>query len=131
MIPDQYTTIEIPLGYSQDENCVVLFSTDETDKVLGKIPIVIQGESLSQAKADYLSLLKWHIEHLEDRSRQLDLWKPFQKGDWSHTGGKWFTVFGIHVYFRYGKGMKYGWHVPFTKLNISMNNYWKRKYKTK
>lgn len=49
---------------------------------------------------------------------------PFRKGDWKHTGWKWLALFGIHIHFRYGKGMKGGWYLPLTKLNISISNEW-------
>lgn len=31
-----------------------------------------------------------------------------------------------HLNFRYGEEMKYGWYVPFTKLNIMFVNYWRK-----
>ena len=45
-------------------------------------------------------------------------------GNWKHTGGGWFVIFGLHFYFRYGKGMKGGKYIPFTKLNISFHSEW-------
>lgn len=119
--------IEIPIGYEQDGDIVVLFNTSDTDKLIGaNIGIVVQGDSVAEAKRQYLLTLSGHIQWLEKRSRELEKWKPFQKGDWKHIGGKWFTIFGINVYFRTGKGMKGGWYVPFTKLNVKIFNHWKK-----
>lgn len=126
------TTVEIPIGYVEGEfedgrKYVVAFNTKETDEIIGdKVGIVIQGDSLDDAKRKFLISLKCHINWIEKRSHELDLWKPFQKGNWKHVGGTWFKVFGINVYFRYGKGMKGGRYIPFTKLNISINNYWRK-----
>lgn len=125
---DMITYLQIPIGIESYDDGIVLFSVEQTDDIIGNLGIVIQEDTLNKAKAQALDILKYHIKYLEKRSNELDLWKPFQKGQWSHIGGTWFTVFGIHVYFRYGDGMKGGWYIPFTRLNITVNNYWKRKY---
>lgn len=125
---DMITYLQIPIGIESYDDGIVLFNVEQTDDIIGKLGIVVQEDTLDKAKAQALDILKYHIKYLEKRSNELDLWKPFQKGQWSHIGGTWFTVFGIHVYFRYGKGMKGGWYIPFTRLNITINNYWKRKY---
>ncbi len=118
-------TLEIPVGMIEGDGGFVIFNTKETDQILGKVSIVIQEESLEEAKRVYLILLKSHIEWAEDRSRQLDKWKPFQKsGKNTMTRSFWFMIFGMHFYFRRGKGMKGGWYIPFTNLNISFHNYW-------
>jgi hypothetical protein len=125
---EQKTFIEIPVNYVIDQDGICLFGTEETDNILGtKIGIVVQESTLQEAKDMYLSILKYHLTYLEERSKKLDNWMLFQKGDWSHIGGKWFTIYGFHFYFRYGKGMKHGWYIPFTKLNISITNCWKVK----
>lgn len=130
---EERTTIEIPIGYVQGEyedgkKYVVAFNTKETNDIIGnKIGLVVQGDSLDDAKIQMLQSIKCHIDWIEKRSHQLDLWKPFQKGNWKHIGGTWFTTFGINVYFRYGENMKGGWYIPFTKLNISVRNHWRIK----
>lgn len=122
----QNIEISFPVNYIFDEGHHLIANSDETDNIIGQVNTCVQGDSFEDAKKVYFEILKSNIEYLEERSRQLDLWKPFQKGDWKQIGGTWFTTFGINVYFRYGKGMKYGRYIPFTKLNISISNYWRR-----
>jgi hypothetical protein len=130
-IEELKTSLEIPVGYEEGEiegrKFVVMFNTDETDKAIGKVNIVVEAETLDDAKEDFLKIIKVHLLWTEKRSHELNLWKPFQKGPWGHIGGSWLTIFGMHIYFRYGKGMKGGRYIPFTKLNISLSNYWRLK----
>jgi hypothetical protein len=121
---EEMINIEIPVAMAQGEGYFVIFNTDETDKLIGKTNIVVQGDSIEDAKSKYLWILKSHIDYMEKRSNDLNKWKSFQKGDWKHIGGTWFTLFGFNVFFRRGKNMKGGWYVPLTNLNITIWNYW-------
>lgn len=42
-------------------------------------------------------------------------------------GKYWIEIFGIHISFKYRKGMMIGTYIPYTKLNISIHNGWKNK----
>jgi len=100
-------------------------STKDNDTF--SFPIITQGETIEEAEKHFWTIVKVGSKYNNERAKELDLWKPFQKGDWDTIGGTWFTIFGIHVSFRYGKGVHGGWYIPFTKLNISIFNYWRRK----
>jgi hypothetical protein len=100
---------------------------DKTDKLIGNIPIISQGDTLEEAEKEAWNCIKYMYKYHDERSKELDLWKPLQIGPWKDTAGKWFTIYGIHVYFRYGKNMLGGFYIPFTKLNIIINNLWRRK----
>lgn len=89
--------------------------------------IVASGKTLEKAKENFWKMFEVMWNHHLKRSQELNKWKPFQKGDWSHIGGTWFTIFGIQVYIRYGKPMRGGVYIPLTKINISIRNYWSKK----
>lgn len=120
----QIHNIKIPLAIFNENGHYSLIPLDETESIIGDCPFCAQGESIEEAEKDLFRFLKWHNDYLQDRSRQLDRWHPFRKGRWFTTGGTWFTCFGVGLYFRYGKSMHFGWYVPFTKLNVSIINYW-------
>jgi hypothetical protein len=105
-----------------DGDHFLITTTDESEKIFGNA--YGQGKTIEEAEKEFWKMVKFINDYNEERSRELDKWKLFQKGDWKHIGGTWFTVLGINVYFRRGLGMKGGWYVPFTKLNISMHNHW-------
>lgn len=121
-------TLEVPVGYIYDETTKLhmLFNTKETDKLLGQTNLVITEETLEKAQETYFLLLKLDKDYHLKRSQALDKWKPFQKGPWNLNGGRWLTFFGLHFFFRKGKGMKGGRYIPFTNLNISFYNHWKK-----
>lgn len=123
-------TIGLPAILVKENDTYFITTTDEGEDILGQSPYG-QGKTREEAEEEFWKMVKFMIEYHEKRSRALNLWKPFQKGDWSHIGGSWFTIFGINVYFRYGKGMQGGWYIPWTKMNISVNNYWSVYKKTK
>ena len=110
----------------QGENGVVI-STDKKN-LLGSI--VVHGKSYKEAENNFWEMAAFIHKHHEQRSLELNRWKWFQKGDWGKPGGNWFIVFGINVYFRYGNtplnriSIRGGWFIPFTNLNIMINNYW-------
>lgn len=125
--PENKTFVELPVAIVQDGNYWCIGTNKETEKLLGKdlSSVSASGDTKEEAITNFFSLLK--ASHSFEKMCRLKYqrWVPFRKGNWKHTGGTWFVVFGIHVYFRYGKGMKGGWYVPFTKLNISVHNEWK------
>ena len=115
--------LKIPVDMYIDDNKVILLSNDES-KAFIPINITCQGKDIEQATNFFWTIVKYRIEHEEERSNELNRWKPFQKGDWSQTGGRWIIIFGLQFYFRKGKNMKGGRYIPFTNLNISFFNYW-------
>ncbi len=127
MVYTEVTNIELPVGYDTDGKYHIMFNINQTDELIGKsLGIVVQEESKEEAIRQFWTSLRCHIHYLEERSKQLDKWKPLQIGPWMRGTGKWFSVFGLRFYFRVGKNMKYGWYVPFTNLNIMFTNHWRR-----
>lgn len=122
----EYSTIGLPIVVVKEEDTYCIAATDEAEAMIGQ-SAYSQGKTREEAEKDFWNMIKMLHQYHEERSRELDLWKPFQKGDWGHIGGTWFTIFGFHVYFRSGQGMKGGWYVPGTKLNISISNYWRHR----
>ncbi len=122
----EITQLTIPVEIIQDGEYCVLATNDESEKILGQ-PIVVQGNTFEQAEKEFWISVKCINQYHSDRSRELDKWKFFQKGPWNEIGGTWFTLLGININFRHGEGMNGGWYIPFTKLNISVHNYWSTK----
>lgn len=91
--------------------------------------IVVQGDSYQDAVDQFWNTVASCCEFHKDKSDMYYKTCPLIIGPWSRTGGRWIKSFGVGIYFRYGKGMKGGFYVPFTKLNISFSNAWKYKKK--
>ena len=126
--PENKTTIELPVSMIWDGKYWSIAGNSETERLFGKG--LIQGacgKTKEKAIKEFFTLIKIVFEDYKNSSDKYEKWVPFIKGPWKHIGDQWFQVFGIHVYFRIGKGMQGGWYVPFTKLNISTNNLWRRK----
>jgi hypothetical protein len=125
--PKNKITFPLPISIVYDDNGVWIAATnDETEALLGdKVGSVAQGETQEEAIKDLITHIKIQIEYYYDMSLSYERWVPLRIGPWSSIGGSWFTVFGFNFYFRYGKNMKHGWYIPFTKLNISIRNQWK------
>ena len=118
------STIEVPVAVINDGKYWVV-STIDDDKWLGEyLYACAQGDSKEEAISRLFGLIRFIARHQHKSVLSYQRWVPFIKGPWGKTGGNWFTVFGLHVYFRYGKKMKGGCYVPFTKLNISISSYW-------
>lgn len=125
--PENKTTVELPVSIVQDENYWCIGTNKETKQLIGDSlsSISASGDTKEEAIANFFSLLKASHSYEEMCRLKYQRWVPLRTGNWKHTGGRWFVVFGIHVYFRYGKGMKGGLYIPFTKLNVSVHNEWK------
>lgn len=106
----------------------MIYTTEKTKNSLN-LPILTQGETKEEAIRKFWIIANIHLDYLNERKHQADKWEPLRIGPWKSKGGRWFTIFGQHFSFRYGKQNKGGWFVPFTKLNISYYNEWKRKPK--
>jgi hypothetical protein len=119
------TFIQFPLSIINDHGYFVVASNSETKQLIGNIGgSSAQGDTLKGAVDQYFKLIKFHHEFLNEKMLSYQRWVPFRKGPWGKIGGNWFAIFGINMHFRYGKGMKGGFYIPYTKLNISLHNNW-------
>lgn len=116
--------LSFPVGYQCDEGHHMVYDTDETKKFLD-IPVVVSAESKTEAIKNYWTIVSVHLSFLNDIYQRHNRWALFYKGSWKERGTHWFSVFGFHFYFRHGKNMRGGAYLPFTKLNVSLTNYWR------
>lgn len=116
------TTIELPVSIVEDNGHWIIGGNAETEKLIGPgLSHTASGHTKEEAISKFFLMMKISNEFESERARKYEKWVPFITGDWKQRGGRWFQVFGVHVYFRYGKGMKGGRYIPFTKLNISIH----------
>ena len=123
MTQEKLITINIPILLIEYEDKYLLSTTSESEKIL-TTSICVEGDTLEKVEEAFQEALQFTNEYHLERSNELNKWKIFQKGNWSQTGGCWFIIYGIKMYFRKGKGMKGGKYIPFTSLNISVYNFW-------
>lgn len=117
--------IEIPISIKFYGDTWIICSNSETDRYLGKhLHSVTSGQSREEAIENFFRIVRFNHDYWRLSALSYQRWVPFRKGPWKKYGGQWFVVFGIHFHFRYGKNMKGGWYIPFTKLNISVINEW-------
>lgn len=121
-------TIKIPVLITEMDGKFVFKTDDEGEKIFGG-PIISQGNSIEEATAAFIRIAKVYSRWMNERSQTLDRLHPFQTGPWSRNAGRWVSIYGINIQFRVGKGMKYGFYIPFTKLNIRFTNHWKKPIK--
>lgn len=108
----------------------VITSSEETKKLLGPlVNIVVQGDTKEKAIQQFFLHLRLTLNFYKKDADKYRKYAPLIIGEWNQIGGSWFQIFGINVYFRYGKGMKGGFYIPFTKLNIMISNLHKTKEK--
>lgn len=123
--PENRDVFNLPISVVNDGDWWVATCNDETKAILGdKLQGCAQGKTKEEAVKKMFQIIAMTHDYSEERRLNYQRWVPFRKGPWKHTGGKWFVVFGIHVYFRYGKGMQGGRYIPLTKLNVSFSNEW-------
>lgn len=120
--PENRTVVEIPVALVHTDNDNWVISTLNDDSFLGKnLHACAQGNTKDEAIKSMFNMIQIQSEWLHECRLKYQRWVPFRTGP---RGSNWFAIFGINVSFRYGKNMKYGWYVPFTKLNISINSDW-------
>lgn len=132
--PENQTFIKIPIAIIKDEDRYIASLSDDKNQYFGEhVHACVSAKSREEAEEKLLEMARFMVEFYRDRELSYQRWVPFRKGPWKSIGCKWFSIFGFHVYFRYGKGMKGGNYVPFTKLNITFSSDWSvyKKYKTK
>ncbi len=124
--------IPVTLHYDEETEAFYVYPNKDTEKILGPHHIGVHGsgKTIQEAEEKFWMLFRWIQEITFEDHQQLPLWKPLQCGPWKHFGGRWFTTFGIQVYFRTATKkskdtMVGGWFVPFTNLNINITNLWK------
>jgi hypothetical protein len=124
--PENKTIIELPVSIIQEGEHWTIGTNKETEKLIGESlsSITSQGKSKEEVVSNFFLIMKMIHSFEEEGRRKYQRWVPFRKGDWKHIGGKWFVIFGIHFYFRTRRGMKGGWYIPFTNLNISVHSEW-------
>jgi hypothetical protein len=123
--PENKEDYMLPISVIESDGVWVAAFNDETKLVLGdRLSGCSQGETKAAAIEGLFKIVRITHDYSEQLVLRYQRWVPFRKGNWKHIGGTWFVVFGLHIYFRYGKNMKGGWYVPFTKLNISIHNEW-------
>jgi len=123
--PENKEDYMLPISVINSDGVWVATCNDETKLVLGdRLHGCAQGDTKADAIEKMFQLIRFSHEFSERQVMRYQRWVPFRKGNWKHTGGGWFVIFGLHFYFRYGKGMKGGKYIPFTKLNISFHSEW-------
>ena len=124
--PENKEDYMLPISVVNSDGIWVATCNDETKEVLGEaLHGCAQGDTKAEAIENMFQLIRFSHEYSEKCRRNYQRWVPFIKGSWNQIGSHWFIIFGWHVYFRYGKGMKGGKYIPFTKLNISIHSEWK------
>lgn len=119
------TTIELPVAIVNDGKYWVVTTVDVKNYLGEELHACAQGQTKVEAIKHLFTMIKCNADFMNECRLRYQRWVPFRKGDWSHTGGTWFVVFGFHFYFRkQTKGTKYGWVIPFTNLNISVSSEW-------
>ena len=122
--PENRTTVELPIAIVKDLEYWVA-ATVEDERWLGKeLHSCSQGETKEEAIQGLFDLIRFRVQYADECRFSYQRWVPFRYGSWGKIGGNWFAIFGIHVYFRYGKNMQGGWRIPFTKLNVSTHSDW-------
>lgn len=118
-------TFPLPISVVKSGNIWTATFNKETEKWLPKgFHSCSQGDTKKEAINEMFKTVSFIYDYLEKCNLKYQRWVPFRHGNWKQTGGTWFAVFGFNFYFRNGKGMKYGWYIPLTKLNISIQNEW-------
>lgn len=125
--PENQTTVEIPIALAKSgEHWVATTGVKAEEQYLGEeLHGLGSGDTKEEAIAKMFEYIRLMAFYYKDSELRYQRWVPFRKGPWGRIGGNWFSIFGLHVYFRYGKKMKYGWYIPFTKLNISFSSDWR------
>jgi hypothetical protein len=120
--------IQIPVSLKESSGKWCLGASSETEKLLGEhlTSFSIQSDSPEDAKTQFFYMLRLISHHTYEEVLKYQRWVPFRRGAWNMGGSRWVTIFGINIYFRYGKNMQHGWYIPFTKINIRISNEWKQ-----
>lgn len=124
--PQYEEFFNFPVSVIESDNGMwVAAFNKKSEEYLGEdISAVAQGKTKEEAIKNLFLDIQLLYHYSEKCRRSYQRFVPIRIGNWKHTGGRWIVIFGINIYFRYGKNMKYGFYIPFTKLNIRINNEW-------
>lgn len=119
--------IKIPVLFITDElsTTTTITTTPAGEKLTGN-PIIASGETQTEAIKQFKLLLEVNTAYYKRQDQKLTN-RTIIIGDWKRPGGRWFSVFGIGLYFRKGKQNKGGKFIPFTDINLSLINHRKNK----
>lgn len=116
----------LPISIIKNDEWYIAAINDDTKSILGdNINACAQGKTKEEAVQKMFQIIRLSLNYNVECKLNYQRFVPFRKGNWKYNGGKWFIIFGINFYFRYGNNMKGGKYIPFTKLNISISNLWK------
>lgn len=127
-------SVNFPISAVQSGDVWVVACNSETNNLVGEgLNACAQGKTKEEAIESLFLMIKLQHEYAEECRLKYQRWVPFRLGPWGNTGDNWFSIFGIHFYFRRGDGMRGGQYIPFTKLNISVSSDWSayKKWKKK
>lgn len=111
--------VEVPLSIVEENGQWVVTGNSDTYRFIPEgLCNVGVGGTKEEAVGNFFMVVNVMYNFIFGEYIKYKRWVPFMKGDWKCEGGRWFTVFGVNVFFRYGVGMKGGFYVPFTKLNV-------------
>lgn len=115
-----------PISVAESDGSWTASFNSETKELVGDNLHGCASSRISESDAisKLWALVKMQLDYEHGCSLNYQRFVPFRKGPWQHKGGRWISIFGIHIYFRNGDGMKGGWYIPFTKFNISVNSDW-------
>jgi hypothetical protein len=108
--PENRTTVEIPVAIVKTDNDhYVITPVDDEDNWLGKeLHCCASGDTKEEAIKDMFQMIRWLSEFHHERSLDYQRWVPLRIGPWGSIGGRWFSIFGMHFSFRYGRSNKGG-----------------------
>lgn len=120
--------INFPIAVIKEGEYWTASTNNLTSKLLGdKLTGCASAKTKEEAIQRMFNIVRITHEYSEECRLSYQRWVPFRNGPWGQIGGNWIIIFGILIYFRYGKKMKGGWYLPLTKLNISITNEWRYK----
>lgn len=119
-------TFNLPISVIKEGDWWIATCNDETEKYLGKHLFGAgQGKTKEEAIENMFTMIRIRHEYSVECELDYRRFIPFRIGNWKRGGGRWITIFGFQIYFRWGDNMNGGLYIPYTKLNLSFANHWK------
>lgn len=115
------TNAYLPIQMEEVEYGFIATPSEETLKYLPDIPLVGAGVTKEAAMEDMFFSLNVLFQYHEEKHLAYERMIPLVIGP---KGSRWIMIFGFFISIRYGKQNKGGWFIPFTKVNISIQNRW-------
>lgn len=119
--------VQIPVEIAEEEGTIYIVPKKEYSYT----GFVAQGKTMEEATKQFLMYTALGVEYAQRESRNYFRRAIFISGSWKGMGSYWFIILGMSFNFRIGsrKKLKGGFFIPFTNLNISFTNYWKKSKK--